>query len=488
MTDAWAAAAAGWGTRSTVTAAGLAGRDCTGRTGGNGGAGGGGKGGGGGNGGGGDGGKGGGTCSHCGCAHGHHPHPHHPHGGHGHEHCQCHCHPHEHCCRGCQTPGGCDCRDRTGKGDSAGTASGASGASGAPGRPGGGITLGWKNPNRPARHYGTSTGVIPGGQLDPCDFGTPPWNSWPGTRPELFLPYLFLRANAGDLGARPVAGPFWESPDILLLADTDPAVAPPVPPELGQTALAGKPTTLYAHVWNFGIAQAPNVVVEFYWCDPALGINATGAHFIGVALVSLGARGSGRSHAVVKCPAPWYPTFVNGGHECLLVRVWDETSDGLGDPPWDASLNRHVGQRNIHVVQAGDQALHPLARSADQPLLLPAALNLQVGPLFGESAQVAVSRAAPHEMPWLQLRTGTRGQFPAQAAPTGAVLLGAPTTIGGGPSAADAAASQHVTGDDQQITLTTGDAMPPPGQAHVYRVTASQQGQVFGGYTVVLLG
>ena len=30
--------------------------------------------------------------------------------------------------------------------------------------------------------------------------------------------------------------------------------------------------------------------------------------------------------------------------------------------------------------------------------------------------------------------------------------------------------------------------MPPPGQAHVYRVTASQQGQVFGGYTVVLLG
>jgi hypothetical protein len=330
--------------------------------------------------------------------------------------------------------------------------------------------------------------VIPGGQLDPCDFGTPPWNSWPGTRGDLFLPYLFLRANAGDLGARPVTGPFWESPDILLLADTDPAVAPPVPPELGQTALAGKPTTLYAHVWNFGIAQAPNVVVEFYWCDPALGINATGAHFIGVALASLGARGSGRSHAVVKCPAPWYPTFVNGGHECLLVRVWDETSDGLGDPPWDASLNRHVGQRNIHVVQAGDQALHSLARPAGQPLLLPAPLSLQVGPLFGESAQVAVARAAPNEMPWLQLRTGTRGQFPAQAAPTGAVLLGAPTTIGGGPSGPGAATTQQVTGDDQQIAFTTGDAMPPPGQAHVYRVTASQQGQVFGGYTVVLLG
>ena len=350
------------------------------------------------------------------------------------------------------------------------------------------MTLGWKNPNRPARHYGTSTGVIPNGQLDPCDFSTPPWNSWPGTRGDLFLPFLFMRANAGDLGARPVVGPFWESPDILLLADTDPAVAPPIPPQLGQTAQAGKPTTLYAHVWNFGIAQAPNVVVEFYWCDPALGINATGAHLVGVTVVALGARGSGRSHAVVKCPTPWVPTFVNGGHECLLVRVWDETSDGLGDPPWDASLNRHVGQRNIHVVAAGDQALHPLARLADQPLVLSAPVNLQVGQVFGEPAQVAVTRAAPNEMPWLQLRTGTRGQFPAQAAPTGDVLLGAPTTIGGGPSTTGSATAQQVLGDDQQITFTTGDTMPPPGQAHVYRVSASQQGQVFGGYTVVLLG
>ena len=299
---------------------------------------------------------------------------------------------------------------------------------------------------------------------------------------------MFLRANVGDLGARPVVGPFWESPDILLLADVDPAVAPPIPPELGQTAHAGQPTTLYAHVWNFGIAQAPNVVVEFYWCDPALGINAVGAHLIGVTVVALGARGSGRSHAVVKCPTPWYPTFVNGGHECLLVRVWDETSDGLGDPPWDASLNRHVGQRNIHVVAAGDQAMHAMVRLADQPLLLPAPVNLQVGPLFGEPAEVAVARAAPNEMPWLQLRTGIRGQFPAQAAPTGNVLLGTPTSVGGGPSTTGAATTHQVVGDDQQITFTTGDALPPPGQAHVYRVTASQQGQVFGGYTIVLLG
>jgi hypothetical protein len=329
--------------------------------------------------------------------------------------------------------------------------------------------------------------------LTPGNFDPKPPNRWPGQRSDLYLPFLFIRANAGDLGARPVVGPFWESPDILLLAGVDPSVAPPVPPELGQTALAGLPNTVYAHVWNFGLSQAPNVVVEFYWCDPTLGIGPTGAHLIGQTMVSLGARGSGRSHAVVKCPTAWVPTFVNGGHECLVARIWDETSDGIGTPPWDASLNRHIGQRNIHVVAAG-QGLHALAAVAGERMLLPvpiqqvSPLTLNVGPLYGEPAQVQVARAAPHEMPWLQLHTGVRGQFPAQAAATGDVLLSAPRSIGAGLPSAAGAIEHEVVGDDQQISFSTGDAVPGPGEAHVYRVTASQQGQVFGGYTVVLLG
>jgi hypothetical protein len=91
-------------------------------------------------------------------------------------------------------------------------------------------------------------------------------------------------------------------------------------------------------------------------------------------------------------------------------------------------------------------------------------------------------------MPWLQLRTGVRGQFPTQAARTGDVQLSAPTTVGGGPGTGDAGTSHPVLADDLEVTLSTGDAVPPPGQAHVYRVMATQQGQVFGGYTVVLLG
>jgi hypothetical protein len=118
------------------------------------------------------------------------------------------------------------------------------------------------------------------------------------------------------------------------------------------------------------------------------------------------------------------------------------------------------------------------------PLLLPtpiAPLTLKVGPLYGEPAQVQVARVALHETPWLQLRTGMRGQFLAQAAPAGDVLSSAPTTIGGGPSTGGAAAQHQVVGDDQQVAFTSGDAAPGPGEAHVYRPTASQQGQVLGG-------
>jgi hypothetical protein len=329
---------------------------------------------------------------------------------------------------------------------------------------------------RPGRTVGTSRGRLPSSvPIQPTDLSASnPSDSWAGQRRDLYLPYLFMRANPGDNGTRPVVGPFWESPDIFILSGTDPSAAPAVPTQLGQTAQAGVPNTVYAHVWNFGQSSAPQVVVDFFWCNPSLGIGPQSAHMIGQSVISLGARGSGQSHAVVKCPQPWTPTFVNGGHECLLVRAWDYTSDALGTPPWDASINRHVAQRNIHVVPPG-------SGPAGQ-------LLLTVGPLFGAPAQVNVERIAPAAMPWLQLHTGVRGQFPAQAMPTGTIQLSLPGPIGGGTSAGGIATTQHVTGDDQQIGFTTSDNPPAAGEAHVYRVSASQNGQTFGGYTVVLLG
>jgi hypothetical protein len=301
-----------------------------------------------------------------------------------------------------------------------------------------------------------------------------------------------MRANAGDLGARPVQGPFWESPDIFILAGVTPSAAPPIPPQLGQVGLANQPNTIYAHIWNFGKAPADEVLVEFYWCDPALGINPGSVHLIAQTTASLGAKDSGRSHAVVKCPEAWVPTYLNGGHECLLVRIWDDPADLPGEPKFDASINRHVAQRNIHVISAADAAAMRAMAAPTVPIAaasaMPQPLVLKVGPLYGAPAQVNVERVAPHTMPWLQLQSMQRGVFPAMAPPSGTPILSPSATVGGGPPVAGGGQQQEVTADDQQVTLSTSDGMPPKGQAHVYRVSASQDGAVFGGYTVVIVG
>lgn len=74
------------------------------------------------------------------------------------------------------------------------------------------------------------------------------------------------------------------------------------------------------------------------------------------------------------------------------------------------------------------------------------------------------------------------------APPTGVPSLSPGGSTGVGFPTTSSAATQTVHGDNQQVAFNTTDDAPGPGQAHVYRVSASQAGTVFGGYTVVLLG
>ncbi len=355
--------------------------------------------------------------------------------------------------------------------------------------PGGGSGPGGRTPpGRPGHTTGTSDGSVgtpitdPGGIIGVI---TRPPTVWPGPRTRLYLPYLFMRAFAGDTGARPVNGVFWESPDILVMPGVDPAHAPAIPPDLGGTAQAGADNTLYAHAWNLGQAPATDVLVEFYWFNPSLGFSGDQAHLIGFTWTDLSARGNSGSHRLLKCPISWPAMYVNGGHECLVVRLSQPVTDPLSAPPWDASKNRHIGQRNIHVMSPQEAAAKPT-------------IGLHVGPLFGGAAQLQVARADTGTMPWLHLATNDRNTIPATAAATGDVGITPARPVGTDlpdlgavpdPRAAGLMGNtQGVTADGQQIAIHATDADPGAGNAHVYRVSGHQDGSIFGGYTVVVLG
>ncbi len=341
---------------------------------------------------------------------------------------------------------------------------------------------------RPPHVTGTSDGTLPGGIVDVGGIVgtiTRPPTVWPGARDQLFLPFLFMRANAGDLGVRPTVGPFWESPDILIEAGVDPTHAPPIPTSFGAIAKAGVDNTLYAHIWNLGQAPCPDTLVEFYWFNPSLGFDGAHANLVGATWTDLGARGAADSHRLVRCPVSWRAQFVNGGHECLMVRMSQAALDPLSAPAWDASRNRHIGQRNIHVMSAAEAAAKP-------------SLPIAVGPLFGGAAVVAVQRADAAAVPWLHMVTMDRTRTLGTGVPTGDVGLTPPTPAGTplpnlgavpDPRGAGLIGDSHgVTGDGQQVGFHATDGNPGAGQAHIYRVTGNQNGNLFGGYTVIVIG
>lgn len=356
-------------------------------------------------------------------------------------------------------------------------------------QPGGGTGTGTSNPpGRPVHVTGTtdgsgSAGLGASGGI--IKIPSRPPIVWPGPRTQLYLPFLFIRATAGDTAARPISGTFWESPDILILPGIAPSAAPALPTSFGGVAQANAANTVYAHVWNLGQAPAHSALVEFYWFNPSLGFSGADANLIGKTYVDLGGRGAPGSHKLVKCPASWVALYENGGHECIVVRVSQAVTDPLSGPAWDASQNRHVGQRNIHVMTAAEAAARPT-------------IGIDVGQLYGQPAQVAVARADTGSMPWLHLVTNSRTVLPATAGASGDVGISSPIPSGAGlpnlgavpnPRGVGLIGDSHsVKGDGMQVGFVATDGNPGNGNAHVYRVSGSQNGGVFGGYTVVVLG
>jgi hypothetical protein len=151
----------------------------------------------------------------------------------------------------------------------------------------------------------------------------------------------------GDLPEKRLISPdcHWTEP-VTPSQDSD--TAPLNPPTLGGVAQANVPNTLYAHVWNLGIAPAYRVRVEFYWFNPSLGISRADANLVGAAWVDLANRftlypkwvevkESYRYLAEPRVPrgrtlSPELdPHFREQGHECLVVRVFEPLLDSQSE-------------------------------------------------------------------------------------------------------------------------------------------------------------
>lgn len=360
-------------------------------------------------------------------------------------------------------------------------------------------TPSWKDPNRPPRG---SEGELPWfrGKLGDLQRKGPTF----GPRKDEYLPYLLIRAAGGDRGGRPYNGVFWESPDVFVLPRTDASAAPLMPAGAGGVAEANRPNTLYAHVWNLGKAPVYRARVEFYWFNPSLGFSRSAANLVGVTYVDLANRFthldrwtemqepyghwlSRGCHAVVKCPTTWVPTYENGGHECLVVRAFEPLLDALSPDQFSPAADRHVGQRNIAVVQAAS------------PASLDLVLDLGWRDRPGD-AEVDVEVAPPAAMEWLRIFTHRRD--PGFVAPAEQVSVGLlpPAPAGAGRRAlglepgagADALLTQRERFrrgcDPLELTLHASIANLERNEAQVVRVRQHVDGEVAGGYSVVLVG
>lgn len=331
--------------------------------------------------------------------------------------------------------------------------------------------------------------------------------------PWLVVPFTSLNptvpGQTPDLGARPVvAEAFWASPYIAVESSLG----------LGPMAVAGEENFVHVRVFNLGKATSRPTQVDFAWADPSLGLGPGTFHPIGTEWVEVR---HGQS-VDVRCATPWVPTLLNGGHECLMVNtsnpfiaVGSTPLPGPFDPithPFAPWLDRHVGQRNITVVElaaAKTTSLHltlsnvlpfaaamevvatlatfelraPLPAGLEGMDLMTALASAARAPAELRADDVRWVRESPPrakaelgdvvgQLPVKPLRraaTGIVGHEPGAAAPQGQLLAEATLKAG------------------EQRRLTVEVAAPDAGKLAVGVVNVEQrwEGVTLGGYTVL---
>jgi hypothetical protein len=156
------------------------------------------------------------------------------------------------------------------------------------------------------------------------------------------ITYLYIPTNPLDDGTEPLAAglPFWVSPAIVIVRPNG---------TRGDTAEEGAVNQVEVTVHNRGGITAVDAYVDAFVADPSTAFTPATAMSIGGDYVTVPGYSTG---AIL---LPWTPTAADssgGGHRCLLARVRLVVPlDTYRDPTiFDVVGDRHVAQRNIHVV------------------------------------------------------------------------------------------------------------------------------------------
>ena len=112
--------------------------------------------------------------------------------------------------------------------------------------------------------------------------------------------------------------------------------------------VACKSTFVWSRVTNKGTDTVEDATVHYYWINPAVVVDRTHARQIGTSYVTLN---PGQTLDVL-CLTPWYPVYLNQGHECLIAEAFHPSADPLPSSTNFDVQDRHIAQRNITVINA----------------------------------------------------------------------------------------------------------------------------------------
>jgi hypothetical protein len=260
--------------------------------------------------------------------------------------------------------------------------------------------------------------------------------------------------------------PYYLSPDIWVVPGSNPAGPQGIP-------RAGQASYVWARVHNTGTDSVTGAAVNYYWANPATLITQNTANSIGTSFVDLDAGQT----AEVLCLTPWLPSWVNGGHECLIAEVVsaaDPPPPRTPDDPFNPPAERQMAQLNLTLINAMQGLVVFPFLVGNAPILRSREITVEV-------------KRAPVEQLRAQLETLQLKRLPEEMSETKEFGL-QPYNCG---DQVSEVGKQQLSlslnaGDQYGLALAVRVPEKQPGHAALYLIEQREQQRIIGGIGVLV--